>query len=241
MFIVLSHYSNSQDLISNQVKVESGIFTKKENAIAKAKQLFEESRDTDLTDDEVTEVSTGDVDEFGNPVVFGIGEYKEAEYNEYHLVYGVVEIPMVPEDNLKPNTRIDYLYRDEDNYKQANSEVIPGHFTRKQINEIIDSLDGGSYFVPSAVGFEEIRFDQISNSDTAWFELVNYTNAFVETDEPVTVDMTPKRSLRHSRSARGTGMTSHLIESWSSTTSNSELGGRRGGLKQFGSPLQFVS
>ena len=51
-------------------------------------------------------------------------------------------------------TRINYLYRDADNYKKYNSVVVPGVFTEDEKQRIIDSLDG-VYFVPDAVGFPE--------------------------------------------------------------------------------------
>ena len=64
------------------------------------------------------------------------------------------------------NTKINYLYRDGCNYKQHNEEIIAGTFTTEQMNTIIDCLDCGEYFIPSQVGFSEIRF----GDDTCWFE-----------------------------------------------------------------------
>ena len=82
------------------------------------------------------------------------------------------------------------MYRDADNYKQQNSVVVSGHFSEAQKHAIIESLDQGDYFVPSAVGFEETRFDTFSDADHAFFELNIY--GFEETDEEPTVEMTPE-------------------------------------------------
>ena len=43
--------------------------------------------------------------------------------------------------------------------------------------------------MPSAVGFEEVRFDTFGDADHAFFELNIYS--FEETDEAPTVEMTP--------------------------------------------------
>ena len=41
------------------------------------------------------------------------------------------------------NTRIDYLYRDADNYKRDNTCVVAGAITEEQQAIVLDSLDDG--------------------------------------------------------------------------------------------------
>lgn len=68
------------------------------------------------------------------------------------------------------NTRINYLYRDADNYKVYNECVIQGEMTEEQEQRIIACLDEGEYFVPSCVGMPEKKFDTETEADGPWFE-----------------------------------------------------------------------
>ena len=54
----------------------------------------------------------------------------------------------------------------------------------------MDCLDCGEYFIPSQVGFSEIRFGDITEDDTCWFELSR--TGFKETNELPTITMTPE-------------------------------------------------
>lgn len=86
------------------------------------------------------------------------------------------------------NTRIDYLYRDSENYKVYNSVIVPGTFTDAQKKAIVDSLDG-DLFVPNAVGFPEKRFDYWDDeSDSGCFEFC----LFEETLDTRTIDLLPE-------------------------------------------------
>ena len=70
------------------------------------------------------------------------------------------------------NTRINYLYRDADNYKMPNSCVVIGEISEVQIAEVISCLDCGEYFIPRQVGLPEKRFDRFDEEvDHCWFEL----------------------------------------------------------------------
>ena len=70
------------------------------------------------------------------------------------------------------NTRINYLYRDADNYKMQNSCVISGTITPEQIAAIMDTLEDGEYFIPHMVGLPEQKFDTYDpQSDHPYFEL----------------------------------------------------------------------
>lgn len=68
------------------------------------------------------------------------------------------------------NTRIEYLYRDADNYKVRNECVIRGEMTKEQEKRIIDSLDEETYFVPACVGMPEEKFGSETEADHPWFE-----------------------------------------------------------------------
>lgn len=50
------------------------------------------------------------------------------------------------------NTRIHYLYRDANNYKQSQTVVIAGVLT---FAEIKDALQDGEHFIPSQVGLPD--------------------------------------------------------------------------------------
>lgn len=87
------------------------------------------------------------------------------------------------------NTKIEYLYRDADNYKVWNTCVVCGEITEQQKETIINSLDGGEYFIPSKVGLPEKRFENYdAEVDHDWFELQK--DSFDDTDLPPTVDIT---------------------------------------------------
>lgn len=98
------------------------------------------------------------------------------------------------------NTKINYLYRDGCNYKQHNEEIVAGTFTEEQIDTIIDCLDSEEYFIPSQVNFTEIRFGELTEDDTCWFELSK--DGFEETNEPPTTNMTPEEVVNQFLKAR---------------------------------------
>ena len=68
------------------------------------------------------------------------------------------------------NTKISYLYRDADNYKVRHEVVIAGSMSEEQEKAIVDSLDGGVYFIPSQVGLPDDRFGSVTEADHPWFE-----------------------------------------------------------------------
>ncbi len=91
-------------------------------------------------------------------------------------------------DFVSPNTRISYLYRDGCNFKQPNWVIVPGMFSMKQIDTILDCLAGGD-FIPNQVSFPEVRFGTITQDDTCWFEMDQYS--FSVTNEKPDINMTP--------------------------------------------------
>lgn len=68
------------------------------------------------------------------------------------------------------NTKINYLYRDADNYKVRNECIIRGEMTEEQEKRIIGSLDEETYFVPACVGMPEEKFGSETEADHPWFE-----------------------------------------------------------------------
>jgi len=87
------------------------------------------------------------------------------------------------------NTRINYLYRDADNYKMPNSCVVAGKITPEQIAAIIDSLDDGEYFIPHLIGLPEKKFDTYDpQSDHPYFELGS--DSFEATRAGATIELT---------------------------------------------------
>lgn len=89
------------------------------------------------------------------------------------------------------NTKIKYLYRDADNYKQHNEEIIAGTITEEQIQEIIETLNDGEYFIPHLIGFTEIFCGPITDSDHPYFEL--HQTDFEETEAEPTVNLTAEQ------------------------------------------------
>lgn len=86
------------------------------------------------------------------------------------------------------NTAIHYLYRDASNYKVHTEVVLKGEITAEQIKEVCDCLHDGCYFVPSAVGLPENRFEDWTEDDGPFFEL--YDSDFSLTERPATESMT---------------------------------------------------
>jgi len=76
----------------------------------------------------------------------------------------VIETETFGQDH--PNTRLDYMYRDADNYKQNAHVVMPGTLTLEQAIAIVDGLDDDDGFVPSAVGLDDLQ----ERMSTGWDE-----------------------------------------------------------------------
>lgn len=100
------------------------------------------------------------------------------------------------------NTKITYLYRDADNYKQFNEVIVNGCLTEEQKQKIINCLESREYFIPRQVCFPEIRFEKINlERDTCWFELDE--SSFKDTSEEQTLDMTPEDVVKQFEAAAG--------------------------------------
>lgn len=93
MYIIASHHSNEENYVFDSVIIERTLIRDLNEAIEKAKQLFNENHDEDRDAGNLVPITTCDVYEFnGAPVVFGIGEYEDDDYESYHLVYAVIEV-----------------------------------------------------------------------------------------------------------------------------------------------------
>lgn len=101
---------------------------------------------------------------------------------------------IVPAED-KANTRIEYLYRDADNYKCHNAVVIPGTMSREQIVRLMACLDEGEYFIPEQVGLpandmQSLGYSYDEQSDHPWFQL--YASGIVPTAQAPTEDVDPE-------------------------------------------------
>lgn len=100
------------------------------------------------------------------------------------------------------NTRISYLYRDASNYKAYNEVIIKGKISPGQINQIMECLDDGEYFIPCQIGFPEIRIGEVDPEvDHCWFELER--SSFECTSEPETIEMTADELVQAFKEASG--------------------------------------
>ena len=69
------------------------------------------------------------------------------------------------------NTRISYIYRDGNNYKQGIELVVPGEIDK---DFILDCCDEGEFFIPDQVGLPELQGQMINfpnDADHVWHEL----------------------------------------------------------------------
>lgn len=72
------------------------------------------------------------------------------------------------------NTRIEYLYTDEDNYKVYNEAIIKGEISLNEVDAIMDCLDSGEFFIPHQVGLPEEKFPEVTEADHPWFTLQGF-------------------------------------------------------------------
>lgn len=99
------------------------------------------------------------------------------------------------------NTRIQYLYRDADNYKVHNECVVEGEFDRAQIQEMLACCDCGEYFIPRQVGLPEKQFENFDPAvDHCWFELA--ADGFEATPFPATVALTAQQLVKNFKSCQ---------------------------------------
>ena len=115
-----------------------------------------------------------------------------AEWSDNGLVPEGRNIDFFP--RYTRNTKINYLYRDASNYKVPNSIVVPGLYSKEQIDTIIKCLDERLYFIPRLVGFPEDKFEDETEDDHPWFELEE--SGFEETSENIQLNMSPEETVQ---------------------------------------------
>ena len=113
------------------------------------------------------------------------------------------------------STKISYLYRDADNYKQYNECIIAGTLSAKQIRAILDCWDMGAYFIPRQVGLPEHRFDTYDpQADHCRFKLA--ADSFSETRESPMIALTAMELVNHFEGCRN---------NWQDETYTPQMGG----------------
>lgn len=99
------------------------------------------------------------------------------------------------------NTRINYMYRDEYNFKMHHEEVLNGEITQQQLMTIVDCLYERAYFIPHQVGLPEFGPDDTAEGDNRWFEL-HPEQDFSTTNSEPTIDMTVDELVERFRMAK---------------------------------------
>ena len=99
---------------------------------------------------------------------------KDEECEQPGKKYGGLNADIESNKEESLNTKISYMYRDACNYKQLQSVILSGELTKGQIQQIYDSCDG-EFFIPAQVGLPEIRFGEITEDDSCWFEIGDIT------------------------------------------------------------------
>ena len=93
------------------------------------------------------------------------------------------------------NTRIEYLYRDANNYKVGNTAVVAGEISKKDQKYIFGHcLDDDEWFIPHKVGLPEKTFVDLgykydADADHPYFEL----ESMELTDDQPTVNVTAEQ------------------------------------------------
>jgi len=73
------------------------------------------------------------------------------------------------------NTKIEYLYRDAENYKLWDEVIVEGHLTIEQLEPFYHE---GEFFIPSVVGLNDLQSEPLTVNDHIWhtIELVETTD-----------------------------------------------------------------
>lgn len=85
------------------------------------------------------------------------------------------------------NTKIEYMYRDADNYKKYKTVILEGVLTPEEIRDLLNCLDDGEFFIAQQVGLPDAHFDRYDpESDHPWMTL---DGAFTTTNAAPTIKM----------------------------------------------------
>lgn len=102
------------------------------------------------------------------------------------------------------NTEMNYLYRSNSNYKQANAIVIKGTITEEQISRILASTIDGESFLPEKIGLPLDRgWEYEEDEDNDFAEISEYS--FCVTDRQPTEDMGAEELARRFENAAENG------------------------------------
>jgi hypothetical protein len=83
-------------------------------------------------------------------------------------------------------TRVPFMYRDADNYKQFAEVDLVGEITDEQRAAIAGALDSGEYFIPEQIGITHLLDDSTwrmdDTVDHCWHELIVDEIEVLDTD-----------------------------------------------------------
>lgn len=99
------------------------------------------------------------------------------------------------------NTKIEYMYRDANNYKKFTTVILEGELTPEEIQQILDCRNEGEFFIAQQIGLPENRFDSYDpESDHPWMTLCD--DAFSLTEASPTMGVSAKEILSRFLSAK---------------------------------------
>jgi len=98
-----------------------------------------------------------------------------------------------------PNTRINYLYRDADNWKTLESVVVSGQVQFKDIKLYLREKE---YFIPEQVGLNSLNGYDV-RIDHSWHEIG--AGCFELTDDKPTIELTVKELIAKFKQAHNEG------------------------------------
>ena len=96
-----------------------------------------------------------------------------------------------------PNTEIYYMYRDADNYKKHNIQILSGLCLPEYEARIRATLKDGEYFIPSVVGLPEDKYSG-SDADHDFFEFCGIK----ETNAPASLSLTIEEVVKRMESVK---------------------------------------
>lgn len=68
------------------------------------------------------------------------------------------------------NTKIEYQYRDAENYKKRDTVIIQGHISSEEFTPL---LYDNEYFIPSEVGLKDLQELPFQHYDHIWHEILD--------------------------------------------------------------------
>lgn len=86
----------------------------------------------------------------------------------------------------KPNSKVEYLYRDAGNYKARGHIVLTGPATTEQVERLQKTLFDGECFVAAQVGVPDLFPDAVNDLDHCLHEFEDVEEPFAPTDEAPT-------------------------------------------------------